>query len=40
VKEGYIESLPEDHEKDPFLIDKYFHDIEKKAARNLVLKTM
>ena len=37
VKESYIESLPEDHEKDPFLIDKYFHDIEKKAARNLVL---
>lgn len=37
VKESYIESLPEDHEKDPFLISKYFHDIEKKAARNLVL---
>ena len=37
IKESYIESLPEDHEKDPFLISKYFHDIEKKAARNLVL---
>jgi len=37
VKEEYIESLGEEHEKDPFLIDKYFHDIEKKAARNLVL---
>ncbi len=37
VKENYIESLPEDHEKDPFLIDKYFHELEKKAARNLVL---
>jgi polyribonucleotide nucleotidyltransferase len=37
VKEGFVERLPEDHEKDPFLIDKYFHDIEKKAARNLVL---
>ena len=37
VKESYIESLGEEHEKDPFLIDKYFHDIEKKAARNLVL---
>jgi len=37
VKEEYIESLPEDHEKDPYLISKYFHDIEKKAARNLVL---
>jgi polyribonucleotide nucleotidyltransferase len=37
VKEQFIEALPEDHEKDPFLINKYFHDIEKKAARNLVL---
>ncbi len=37
IKEEFIESLPEDHEKDPFLIDKYFHDIEKKAARALVL---
>lgn len=37
IKESYIENLPEDHEKDPFLISKYFHDIEKKAARNLVL---
>ncbi len=37
VKESYIESLPEDHEKDSFLISKYFHDVEKKAARNLVL---
>ncbi len=37
VKEDYIESLPEDHEKDPSLISKYFHEIEKKAARNLVL---
>lgn len=38
VKESFIESLPEDHEKDPLLIDKYFHDIEKKAARSLVLE--
>lgn len=37
VKEDYIASLPEDHEKDPFLISKYYHDIQKKAARNLVL---
>ena len=37
IKEAYVESLGEEHEKDPFLIDKYFHDIEKKAARNLVL---
>lgn len=38
IKENYIESLPEDHGKDAFLINKYFHDIEKKAARNLVLE--
>ena len=38
VKESYIESLPEDHEKDPSLISKYYHDIEKKASRNLVLE--
>jgi polyribonucleotide nucleotidyltransferase len=37
VKKQYIESLGEDHGKNPFLIDRYFHDIEKKAARNLVL---
>ena len=37
IKEEYIESLGEEQEKDPFLIDKYFHDIEKKAARSLVL---
>ena len=37
VKQTYIESLPEDHDKDSFLIGKYFHEIEKKAARNLVL---
>lgn len=37
IKEDYIESLPEDHDKDSFLISKYFHDIEKKAARSLVL---
>lgn len=37
VIESYIESLPEDHEKDPYLINKYYHDIEKKASRNLVL---
>jgi len=37
VKEDYLESLPEDHEKDTSLISKYFHDIEKKAARALVL---
>ncbi len=37
VKEDYIAGLPEDHEKDLDLVGKYYHDIEKKAARNLVL---
>jgi polyribonucleotide nucleotidyltransferase len=37
VKKQYVESLGDDHGKDTFLIDQYFHDIEKKAARNLVL---
>lgn len=37
VKEDYIASLPEDHDKDLSLVGKYYHDIEKKAARNLVL---
>ncbi len=37
VKASFVESLPEDHGKDTFLISKYFHEIEKKAARNLVL---
>ena len=34
-----MEALPEDHEEDEFLIGKYYHDIEKKAARNVVLDT-
>lgn len=38
IKEEYLESLPEDHEIDPYLINKYFHKIEKEAARNLVLQ--
>lgn len=37
IKEEFINSLPEEHETDMFLVDKYFHDIEKEAARNLVL---
>ncbi len=37
IKENYIESLQEDHGKDAFLINKYYHEVEKKAARNLVL---
>ena len=37
IKEEYISSLPEEHEINLNLVDKYFHDIEKEAARNLVL---
>ncbi len=36
--EAYIESLPEEHELSEWLIHKYYHEIEKKAARDLVLK--
>ncbi|MDN4165393.1 polyribonucleotide nucleotidyltransferase [Cytophagales bacterium LB-30] len=34
----YIEALPEGHEVDLDLVKKYYHDIEKDAARNLVLQ--
>ena len=37
--EAFMESLPEDHEYDEFLINKYFHDVEKEAVRNCVLDT-
>ncbi len=37
IKAAYIESLPEDHTIDLGLVSKYFHDIEKDAARNLAL---
>jgi polyribonucleotide nucleotidyltransferase len=33
----YIEALPEDSTIDKALVKKYYHDIEKKAARDLVL---
>jgi polyribonucleotide nucleotidyltransferase len=33
----YLASLPEDSTEDKSLIKKYYHDIEKEAARNLVL---
>ena len=36
--ESYIESLPEEHELNEDLIKKYYHEIEKKAARDLVLQ--
>ncbi|HEY8400167.1 MAG TPA: polyribonucleotide nucleotidyltransferase, partial [Cytophagaceae bacterium] len=37
IKQAYIDSLPEDHTEDLFLIDKYYHEIEKEAVRNMVL---
>ncbi|MBO9639531.1 MAG: polyribonucleotide nucleotidyltransferase [Siphonobacter aquaeclarae] len=37
VREEYLTTLPEEHEIDLSLVGKYFHDIEKDAARNLVL---
>ncbi len=35
--EEYLESLPEDSTIDPGLVKKYYHDIQKKASRDLVL---
>ncbi|MDF9795864.1 polyribonucleotide nucleotidyltransferase [Catalinimonas alkaloidigena] len=37
IKDSYTESLPEEHEIDLGLVSKYFGEIQKKAARNLVL---
>lgn len=37
IKDSYVESLPEDHEIDLNLVSRYFGEIHKKAARNLVL---
>ncbi|MDJ1499161.1 polyribonucleotide nucleotidyltransferase [Xanthocytophaga agilis] len=37
IKDEYIASLPEDHTIDLALVGKYYHDIEKDAARNLAL---
>jgi len=38
VKEDYIAALPEDHEVDLGLVNKYFGGVAKKASRDLVLK--
>lgn len=38
VKEDYIAGLPEDHEVDLGLVNKYFGGVAKKASRDLVLK--
>ncbi|GAB4130234.1 MAG: polyribonucleotide nucleotidyltransferase [Raineya sp.] len=37
VEEEFYNSLPQDHTVDLYLADKYFHDIQKAAARNLAL---
>lgn len=37
IRDEYIESLPEDSETDIELLKKYYHDVEKEAARNVVL---
>jgi len=38
VKDDYIAALPEDHEVDLGLVNKYFGGVAKKASRDLVLK--
>ncbi len=38
VKQEYFDSLPEEHELNMGLVNRYISEIEKKAARNLVLK--
>ncbi|MFC6999842.1 polyribonucleotide nucleotidyltransferase, partial [Rufibacter roseus] len=38
IKEEFVASLPEDHTYDSTLIGKYFHDAEKEAVRDVVLK--
>ncbi|MCZ6898749.1 MAG: polyribonucleotide nucleotidyltransferase [Bacteroidetes bacterium] len=37
IKQEYLDSLPEDHEFDERLINKYIAGVEKEASRNLVL---
>lgn len=39
VKKAFIETLPEDNEINPSLIERYFHDVEKKAVRDFILDT-
>ncbi len=38
IKDEYIDALPEEHEINLDLVSRYFHKIEKEAARNLVLE--
>lgn len=37
IVDEYLTSLPEDSSIDPVLVKKYYHDIQKKASRDLVL---
>jgi polyribonucleotide nucleotidyltransferase len=37
IRDGYIDALPEDTEVNIDLLKKYYHDVEKDAARNVVL---
>ena len=37
IIDEYLTSLPEDSNIDPVLVKKYYHDIQKKASRDLVL---
>jgi polyribonucleotide nucleotidyltransferase len=37
IKDEYTNSLPEEHEIDLELVEKYFHEVEKDASRNIVL---
>ncbi len=37
VKADFIASLPEGTEVNESLVDRYFHDVEKEAVRNLIL---
>ncbi|MFY0687519.1 MAG: polyribonucleotide nucleotidyltransferase [Cyclobacteriaceae bacterium] len=39
IKDEFVESLGEEHEYDPFLIGKYYHDVQKDAVRNCTMDT-
>lgn len=37
IRDNYIDAFPEEDEVDVDLVKKYYHDVEKEAARNMVL---
>lgn len=37
IKDDFIESLPDDPEPDVALINRYYHDVQKDAVRNMIL---